>query len=78
MATEAISFAIERLFEGSPHEVYIVPIGIRKSRPSILIRSMYKELDKEKIIGIPFKYITTIGVREAVTHRYISVWEAYI
>jgi hypothetical protein len=32
---------------------------------------MCKEQDKEKIIGLLFKYATTIGVREAVTHRYI-------
>jgi hypothetical protein len=71
MTAEAISFAMERLFEGGAHEVYTVPIGMKKSRPGTLIRVMCKEQDKEKIIGLLFKYTTTIGVREAVTHRYI-------
>jgi uncharacterized protein (TIGR00299 family) protein len=71
MTAESISFAMERLFEGGAHEVYTVPIGMKKSRPGTLIRVMCKEQDKEKIIGLLFKYTTTIGVREAVTHRYI-------
>lgn len=71
MTAEAISFATERLFEGGAHEVYTVPIGMKKSRPGTLIRVMCKEQDKEKILGLIFKYTTTIGVREAVTHRYV-------
>ncbi len=71
MTAEAISFAMDRLFEGGAHEVYTVPIGMKKSRPGTLIRVMCKEQDKDKIIGLLFKYTTTIGVREAVTHRYI-------
>lgn len=71
MTAEAISFATERLFEGGAHEVYTVPIGMKKSRPGTLIRVMCNEQDKEKIIGLLFKHTTTIGVRETVTHRYI-------
>lgn len=71
MTAEAISFAMERLFEGGAHEVYTVPIGMKKSRPGTLFRVMCKEQDKEKIIGLLFKYTTTIGIREAIMHRYI-------
>ena len=71
MTAEAISFAMERLFEGGALEVYTVSIGMKKSRPGTLLRAMCKEQDKEKIIGLLFKYTTTIGVREAVTHRYV-------
>ena len=71
MTAEAISFAMERLFEGGAHEVYTVPIGMKKSRPGTLIRVMCRVLDKEKIIGLLFKYTTTIGIREAVMRRYI-------
>ena len=71
MTAEAISFAMERLFEGGALEVYTVPIGMKKSRPGTLLRVMCKEQDKEKIIGLLFKHTTTIGVREAVTHRYV-------
>ena len=71
MTAEEISFATERLFEGGAMEVYTVPIGMKKSRPGTLLRVMCREQDKEKIIGLLFKYTTTIGVREAVTYRYV-------
>lgn len=71
MTAEAISFAMDRLFEGGAHEVYTVPIGMKKSRPGTLLRVMCKERDKEKMIGLLFKHTTTIGVRQTVTHRYV-------
>ncbi len=71
MTAEAISFAMERLFEGGAHEVYTIPIGMKKSRPGTLLRVMCREQDKETILHLLFKHTTTIGVREAVVHRYI-------
>ena len=71
MTAEAIGFAAERLFEGGALEVYTVPIGMKKSRPGTLIRVMCKERDKEKMLELLFRHTTTIGVREAVTHRYV-------
>ena len=71
MTAEAIGFATERLFEGGAMEVYTVPIGMKKSRPGTLIRVMCREEDREKIIALLFRHTTTIGVREAVTRRYV-------
>lgn len=71
MTAEEIGFAMEHLFENGAREVYTVPIGMKKSRPGTLIRVMCREQDKEKIIGSLFKYTTTIGVREYITHRHI-------
>ena len=71
MTAEEIGFAMERLFENGAREVYTVPIGMKKSRPGALIRVMCREQDKEKIISSLFKYTTTIGVREYVTHRHV-------
>ena len=71
MTAEAIGFATERLFEGGAYEVYTVPIGMKKSRPGILIRVMCSEQDKEKMVGLLFRHTTTIGVRETVTQRYV-------
>ncbi|MCH5252779.1 MAG: nickel pincer cofactor biosynthesis protein LarC [Lachnospiraceae bacterium] len=71
MTAEAIGFATERLFEGGAHEVYTIPIGMKKSRPGTLIRVICKEQDKENILHLLFQHTTTIGVREAVTHRYV-------
>lgn len=71
MTAEEIGFAAERLFEGGANEVYTVPIGMKKSRPGVLLRVMCKEQDREKLISLIFKHTSTIGIREAVTRRYI-------
>ena len=71
MTAEAVGFAMERLFEGGALEVYTVPIGMKKSRPGTLIRVMCTERDREKILSLLFKHTSTIGVREAVTRRYV-------
>ena len=71
MTAEAIAFATQRLFEGGAHEVYTVPIGMKKSRPGTLIRAMCDENDRERILALFFKHTTTLGVRETVTRRFI-------
>lgn len=71
MTAEEIGFAMERLFEGGALEVYTIPIHMKKSRPGTLIRVMCKEQDKEDMIGLIFKYTTTIGIRQAETQRYV-------
>ncbi|MCM1267050.1 MAG: nickel pincer cofactor biosynthesis protein LarC [Bacteroidales bacterium] len=71
MTAEEIAFATERLFAGGAREVYTVPIGMKKSRPGTLIRVMCAEEEREKMLRLIFRYTTTIGVREAVTRRYV-------
>ena len=71
MTAEAIAFATQRLFEGGAHEVYTVPIGMKKSRPGTLIRAMCDEADREKLLSLFFAHTTTLGVRETVTRRFI-------
>ncbi|MCH5273314.1 MAG: nickel pincer cofactor biosynthesis protein LarC [Lachnospiraceae bacterium] len=71
MTAEALGFAMERLFEGGAHEVYTVPVGMKKSRPGTLLRVICKERDRETILRLLFKHTTTIGVRETVTKRYV-------
>ncbi len=71
MTAEAVGFAMERLLEGGALEVYTVPIGMKKSRPGILIRVMCPETDREKMVELLYRHTTTIGIREAKTHRYV-------
>lgn len=71
MTAEAVGFAMERLFEAGAREVYTVPIGMKKSRPGTLLHVMCQEQDREKMLRLLFQHTTTIGVREAVTRRYI-------
>lgn len=71
MTPEAIGFAMERLFEAGALEVYTVPVGMKKSRPGVLLCVMCKEPDKDKLVRHIFKHTTTIGIRESVNRRYI-------
>ena len=71
MTAEEIGFAMERLFEGGAREVYTVPIGMKKSRPGTLLRVICSEQDREKLLELIFRHTTTIGVREAITRRYV-------
>ena len=64
MTGEAISFAIERFYELGAHDVYTVAVGMKKSRPGILIHITCAEENKSALIDAIFKYTTTIGVRE--------------
>lgn len=70
MTPERIGFAMERLFEAGALEVYTVPVGMKKSRPGILLSVMCREADRDQMIGMIFKYTTTIGIRENVSRRY--------
>lgn len=71
MTAEAIGFAMEALFSGGALEVYTIPIGMKKSRPGTLIRVMCREADRDTMTALLFRHTTTIGVREATTHRHV-------
>lgn len=70
MTGEAVGFAMEKLFEGGALEVFTTPVGMKKSRPGILLTVICKNTDKERIVRLIFKHTTTIGVREKAVSRY--------
>jgi uncharacterized protein (TIGR00299 family) protein len=71
MTGEEIGFAMDRLFEAGAVDVYTVPIGMKKSRPGILLHAMCREAEKEAVIRAMFKYTTTIGIRENLFKRHV-------
>ncbi len=71
MTPERIAFAIERFFEAGALEAYTIPVGMKKSRPGILISVMCKEDKKEEMLSLIFAHTTTIGVRENISHRFV-------
>lgn len=71
MTGETIGFAMDRLFEAGALDVYTTPIGMKKSRPGVLIHVMCHQKDKETIIKTIFKHTTTLGIRETELKRYI-------
>lgn len=71
MTAEAVGFAMERLFEGGARDVYTTPIGMKKSRPGILICVICDPKDRDDMIRLLFQHTTTIGIRENAMQRYI-------
>lgn len=71
MTAEDIAFAADRLFEAGALEVYTVPVGMKKSRPGTLVRVLCRPSDRDAQLTAIFRHTTTIGVREAVTHRHV-------
>lgn len=70
MTPEAIGFVEEILFIAGALEVYTIPIGMKKSRPGILLTCMCRCNDKEKMVSLLFKHTTTLGIRESISKRY--------
>ena len=67
---EEIGFAINKLFEEGALDVYTTAIQMKKSRPGTLVTCMCKVNDKEKMLNVIFKHLSTIGVREYTCQRY--------
>lgn len=70
MTPEKISFATERFFEAGALEAYTVSVGMKKSRPGILLNVICKEDKRDEMLSLIFKHTTTLGVRENISKRY--------
>ena len=73
MTAEELAFAAERLMEEGAKDVTLSPVGMKKGRPATLLTVMCadEEAEKERFVGLIFKYTTTIGIRETISERYI-------
>lgn len=70
MTGEEIGFAMERLLEAGALDAYTVPIGMKKSRPGVMLCALCREPEREKLIALLFRHTTTLGVRECSFQRY--------
>ena len=70
MTSEDIAFALERLLESGALDAFTTPIGMKKSRPGVLLRCLCREEDREAMVRLLFLHTTTLGVRAAVLDRY--------
>lgn len=71
MTAEAVSFAMERLFDAGALEVYTLSAGMKKSRSGLLLRVICRPQDRETIVQTIFRHTSTIGIRESVNRRYV-------
>lgn len=70
MTAEDVGFAMEQFFEAGALDVYTVPIGMKKSRPGVLLCIMCREAKKAEMVRLIFRHTTTLGVREDISRRY--------
>lgn len=70
MTGEAIGFALEQLLGSGALDAFTLPIGMKKSRPGVLITVLCREEKKEAMVHLLLKHTTTLGVREFPCRRY--------
>ena len=70
MTPEHIGFAMDRLFEAGALDVYTVPVGMKKSRPGVLLSVLCTAETRETVLAALFRHTTTLGVRENRFRRY--------
>ena len=69
MTGEAVGFAVEALLSAGALDVFTAPIGMKKSRPGILLTCLCREEDREKFVDLLFRHTTTLGIRIARLER---------
>ncbi len=71
MSPEAVGFAIEELLRGGAVDAWYEPIGMKKTRPGLLLSCLCREENRDEIVRLLFKHTTTIGIRETLCRRYV-------
>jgi len=76
ITAEKLGFAMEQIFAAGALDVYTIPIGMKKSRPGILLRVLCREESKDAVLRAVFRHTTTLGVREQEIRRHVlERWE---
>lgn len=70
MTPEELGFAMEELFKLGALDVYFTSIGMKKSRPAVMLTCMCRSDKRDEMLRCIFKHTTTLGVREYVCNRY--------
>ena len=70
MTAEELAFAQEQLFKAGALDVYFTNIGMKKSRPGVMLTCMCREEQRDKMLRCMFRYMTSLGIREYICSRY--------
>lgn len=71
MTGEETGYATELLMKEGALDVFTTPVGMKKSRPGILITCLCRPEDKEKFAKLIFENTTTIGIRYYLKDRFV-------
>lgn len=69
MTGEAVGFALEVLLESGALDAYTVPIGMKKSRPGIMLCCLCRLEDTDRLASLMLRHTTSLGVRIASARR---------
>lgn len=70
MTGEELGFAMEVLMENGALDAFTTPVGMKKSRPGVLLTVLCRTDAREKMAGLIFRHTTTLGVRVLPCQRY--------
>ena len=70
MTGEELAFAQERLFAAGALDVYFTNIGMKKSRPGVMLTCMCREEQRGEMLACLFRHTSSLGVREYSCSRY--------
>lgn len=70
MSAEELAFAMEALLALGALDVYFTNIGMKKSRPGVMLTCMCRAEQRDAMLRCIFRNTTTLGVREYVCSRY--------
>lgn len=71
MTGEEIGAAMERLYEAGAREVFTTAVGMKKSRPGVMISLLTDEEHEADMVRTLFVHTTTIGIRRSLMDRYV-------
>ena len=71
MTGEEIGFAMDQLMKAGARDVYTTPIGMKKSRPGILLSVICLPKDADRLAAAIMKHTTTLGIRRQDMSRYV-------
>lgn len=70
MTGEDIGFAMEALLAAGALDVFTTPIGMKKSRPGVLLTVLCRPAEQETMTRLLFRHTTTLGVRVGLCSRF--------
>ena len=70
MPPEQTAFAMEELLTAGALDVFTTPIGMKKSRPGVVLTVLCREEQRGEMLRQIFRHTTTLGIRETVCKRY--------
>lgn len=70
MTGEQTGYALEQFMSNGALDAFTVPIGMKNSRPAVIISVLCRDRDRAKFTRLIFKHTSTLGIRETEHHRY--------